>query len=77
MPHRCRGAPLKLCLVGDFYLVLRLGKLSELLTVAKSPFQCAGLNRHEVENGKFLRVRSSDALGPEFCVGYREVHGVA
>jgi hypothetical protein len=29
-------APLKLCLVGDFYLVLRLGKLSELVTVAKS-----------------------------------------
>jgi hypothetical protein len=36
MPHRCRGASLKLCLVGDFYLVLRLAKLSELLTVVKS-----------------------------------------
>src|ERR1700687_1144378 len=37
MPHRYRGAPLKLsCLVGDCYLVLRLGELNELVTVAKS-----------------------------------------
>jgi hypothetical protein len=43
----------------------------------KSRFQCAGINRHEAENGKFLRGRSSDPLGPEFCVGYREVHGEA
>ena len=33
VPHRCRGAPLKLCLAGDFYLVLRLGKLNDLVTV--------------------------------------------
>src|ERR1039457_1572474 len=33
----------------------------------KSPLQCAGINRHEAENAKFLRVRSSDPLGPEFC----------
>jgi hypothetical protein len=39
--------------------------------------QCAGINRHEAENAKFLRVRSSDPLGPEFCVGYREVHDEA
>ena len=36
----------------------------------KSPLQCAGINRHEAENAKFLRVRSSDPLGPEVCVGY-------
>src|ERR1039458_7451028 len=36
---------------------------------AKSRFQCAGINRHEAENAKFSRVRSSDPLGPEFCVG--------
>jgi len=47
------------------------------MVVEKSRFQCAGINRHEAENGKFLRVRSSDPLGPEFCVGYREVHGEA
>jgi hypothetical protein len=46
-------------------------------TGEKSPFQCAGINRHEAENAKFLRVRSSDPLGPEFCVGYREVHDEA
>jgi hypothetical protein len=34
-------------------------------------------NRHEAENGKFLRGRSSDPLGPKFCVGYREVHSEA
>src|SRR5256886_15631321 len=33
----------------------------------KSPLQCAGLNRHEAENAKFLRERSSDPLGPESC----------
>ncbi len=43
----------------------------------RSPLQCAGINRHEAENAKFLRVRSSDPLGPEFCVGYREVHDEA
>src|SRR2546429_1726650 len=32
-----------------------------------SPLQCAGLNRHEAENAKFLRERSSDPLGPESC----------
>src|SRR6266853_5898636 len=26
-----------------------------------------GLNRHEAENAKFLRERSSDPLGPESC----------
>src|SRR5215469_3835713 len=38
---------------------------------------CAGINRHEVENERVLRERSSDPLGPEFCAGYREVHGEA
>ena len=57
--------------------VLPLGKLNESITVVTSRFQCAGLNRHEAENAKFLRVRSSDPLGPEFCVEYREVHSEA
>ena len=30
-------------------------------------FMCAGLNRHEAENEKFLRERTSDPLGPESC----------
>jgi len=30
---------------------------SPMSTVAKSPLQCAGLNRHEAENAKFLRYR--------------------
>ena len=30
-------------------------------------FQCAGINRHEAENAKFLRERTSDPLGPESC----------
>jgi hypothetical protein len=28
---------------------------------------CAGLNRHEVEDARALRERSSDPLGPESC----------
>jgi len=31
-----------------------------------------GSNRHEVENERVLRERSSDPLGPEFCDGRRE-----
>src|SRR5436309_3175578 len=33
----------------------------------KSPLQCAGINRHEVEDERALRERSSDPLGPESC----------
>jgi hypothetical protein len=29
--------------------------------------QCAGLNRHEVENERVLQERSSEPLGPESC----------
>src|SRR2546430_12875337 len=54
-----------------------LGSYPSGLLLLISPFQCAGINRHEAENAKFLRVRSSDPLGPEFCVGYREVHDEA
>ncbi len=47
--------------------------------IIRSPVRAIVLpdNRHEAENAKFLRVRSSDPLGPEFCVGYREVHDEA
>jgi hypothetical protein len=37
------------------------------VVVAKSPLQCAGVNRHEGEDERALRVRSSDPLGPESC----------
>jgi hypothetical protein len=33
----------------------------------KSPLQCAGLNRLEVEDARALRERSSDPLGLESC----------
>src|SRR5260370_31529603 len=44
---------------------------------AKSPIQCAGINRHEAGNARVLRERSSEPLGPEFCVVCREAHGEA
>jgi hypothetical protein len=40
---------------------------------ALSPMRCAGINRHEAGNARVLRERSSEPLGPEFCVGHREV----
>ena len=46
-------------------------------TVDKSHLQCAGLNRHEAEEEEASRERTSDPLGPEFCVGYREVRDEA
>ena len=42
------------------------------LIVVISPLQCAGLNRHEVEDERALRERSSDPLGPESCGAVRE-----
>ena len=42
-----------------------------------SPLRCAGLNRHEAEEEEASRGRTSDPLGPEFCVGHREVHDEA
>jgi hypothetical protein len=44
---------------------------------AKSPMQCAGINRHEAGNGRVLRERSSEPLGLEFCVTHREVFSEA
>jgi hypothetical protein len=38
--------------------------------VGESP--CAGINRWEAEEEEALRVRSSEPLGPEFCVAHRE-----
>ena len=40
-------------------------------------FLCAGINRHEAEEEEASRERTSDPLGAEFCVGYREVHDEA
>jgi hypothetical protein len=48
-----------------------------LLVWKKGERLCAGINRHEVENERVLRERSSDPPGPEFCAGYREVHSEA
>jgi hypothetical protein len=39
--------------------------------------QCAGLNRHEAEEEEASRERTSDPLGPGFCVGHREVYDEA
>src|SRR5260370_27454128 len=33
----------------------------------KSRLQCAGMNRHEAEDERALRVKTSDLLGPESC----------
>jgi hypothetical protein len=38
-----------------------------LIADVKSPSQCAGMNRYEVEDERALRERSSDPLGPESC----------
>ena len=38
---------------------------------------CAGINRHGVEDERASRERSSDPLGPEFCIGFREVSSEA
>jgi hypothetical protein len=35
----------------------------------KTRLQCAGLNRHEAEEEKALRERTSDSLGPSFALG--------
>jgi len=53
------------------------GQGRKVSVYAKSPSQCAGLNRHEAGNARVLRERSSEPLGPEFCVAYREVRGEA
>ena len=44
---------------------------------ARTVTLCAGINRHEAEDERALRERSSDPLGPEFCTGHREVHSEA
>jgi hypothetical protein len=38
-----------------------------VITVVNRPCQCAGLNRHEVEDERALRERNSEPLGPESC----------
>jgi hypothetical protein len=46
-------------------------------TLSWNQLRCAGLNRHEAEEEEASRERTSDPLGPEFCVGHREVHDEA
>ena len=56
-------------LVGEQDMISR----KQVSVSAKSPMRCAGLNRHEAGNERVLRERSSEPLGPEFCVLHREV----
>ena len=48
-----------------------------LIVWKKGASLCAGINRHEVENARVLRERTSDSPGPEFCAAHREVHSEA
>jgi transposase len=48
-----------------------------LIVWKKGARLCAGINRHEVENARVLRERTSDSPGPEFCAAHREVHSEA
>jgi hypothetical protein len=43
------------------------GGLTNVVTVETSRLQCAGMNRHEAEDERALRVKTSDLLGPESC----------
>src|SRR5258708_17444973 len=45
----------------------RIVQVSNPIVGEKSPLQCAGVNRHEVEDVRALRERSSDPLGLESC----------
>ena len=47
------------------------------VNVENRRLQGAGLNRHEAEEEEASRERTSDPLGPEFCVVHREVHDEA
>jgi len=57
-------------------LLLRVNAHAKIVDEIR-PLQCAGLNRHEAEEEESSRERTSDPLGPEFCVGHREMHGEA
>ena len=46
-------------------LVQQIG--GEVLIDKSRRFQCAGINRHEVENERVSRERSSEPLGLESC----------
>jgi hypothetical protein len=47
--------------------------------IIRSPVRAIALpdNRYEAGVEETPRERNSDPLGPEFCVGYREVHSEA
>ena len=55
------------CIVTPIRLLKRRHHPRYALTVVKSRFQCAGLNRLEVEDERALRERISDPLGLESC----------
>ena len=40
----------------------------DLIEISGGSWECAGLNRHEAGNESVLLERSSEPLGPEFCV---------
>jgi len=68
---------------GSFFPSLLVGWHHQSLLGSREPalswnqLQCAGLNRHGVEDERALRERNSDPLGLESCAGYREVHSEA
>jgi len=54
---------------------LLIGEVVETLASFEARFRAIALpdNRHEAEDERALRERSSDPLGLESCAGYREV----
>ena len=62
---------------GVWHVLIISRQQSRFSVGEKSRLQCAGLNRLEAEEEEASRERTSDPLGPEFCVGYREVHDEA
>ena len=66
--HKLQETPYEL--LARFHITGVYPTLNWLLRVSideKSPLQCAGLNRLEVEDERASRERSSDPLGLEFC----------
>src|ERR1700746_190360 len=57
---------------GVWHVLIISRQQSRFSVGVKSRLQCAGLNRHEVEDERALRVRTSDPLGPESCGAARE-----
>jgi hypothetical protein len=55
-----------------YKIVLGVSSAKPEIIILKSASVCAGINRHEGEDERALRERSSEPLGPEFCAALRE-----